>query len=123
MFNSHLSEFTLASALRFLEPQHLAGVKEPDWLRRGCQACRDGFCDERREFRAKREDIAFTIDEPIDLLFVPPAFREDIVVVKDRRNDLLVRPALEDRTDRSFENPPPPSGASDKDLCSRRNLG
>src|SRR5262249_41970105 len=47
----------------------------------------------------------------------------DVVVVEDRWNDFFVRPALEDRADRSLENAATSSGRSDEDLRPRRNLG
>ena len=70
VFDSDLRKFPLPSAFRFLEPQHLAGVEQPDRFRRRREPRGDGLRNQRGEFRPKREDVAFAIDESIDLFFV-----------------------------------------------------
>src|SRR5439155_692328 len=72
-----------------------------------------------------REFHSITIDKSVNLFFwtAAHAFNENIVIIKDRWNNLFVRPALKYRTDRPFQNTPASRGASDDDLCSGRYLG
>src|SRR5689334_9236729 len=125
MLDADLGEFPLPSTLGFFESQDLARVEQADWLRRRRQTCGYCFCQQGSEFRSKSQNISFAIDEPVNVFFLACAhtLRKHVVIIENRRDDFLIRPAFEDRTDCPFQNPPPARCASDKYLCPRRNLG
>src|SRR4029079_13115977 len=125
MLDADLRKLALPAAFRLLEAKHFARVEQADGFRRGRQSRCDGLRYQRRKLGTQCKDVALAIDEPVNLFLWTRshALNENVVVIEDRRNDFLVRPALEDRTNRALENAPVLRRAPDEDLCPRRNLG
>src|SRR3989442_12167943 len=104
MLDADLRELPLPSPLGFFKPQYFARIVEPNGPGRRRKPGRNSLRDEGCEFGPQSEDIAFAIDEPVDLLLAPRphTLDENIVVVKDRGNDLVLRPGPESETNFHF---------------------
>ena len=120
-----LKEFSLPATAWSFIAQDLSAVAKAQGFRVIGKPRGYGLGNERSELRAQRQNVAFAINEAVKRIFQfrPHAFRKNVVVVKNRWNDLFVRPRLEHRKYRAFDLPAFLCGLTEENLSAERNLG